>query len=105
VLLSPMTSIVGVLLDQLGIRSPAASLAGPFNSAGRISRVGCDVLIISGLEDRICPPYMAADLARRLGRSKVENVILPGVGHNDLLRRGPALWKLVGKFMHRPAVQ
>jgi hypothetical protein len=28
--------------------------------AGKISRVGCDVLIISGLEDRICPPYMAA---------------------------------------------
>jgi hypothetical protein len=28
-----------------------------------------------------------------------------GVGHNDLLRRGPALWDLVGKFMHRMAVQ
>lgn len=105
VLLSPMTSIVGVLLDQLGIRTAGASSVGPFNSAGKISRVGCDVLIISGLDDRVCPPYMAADLARRLGRSKVDNMILPGVGHNDLLRRGPAVWDLVGKFIHRAATQ
>ena len=80
VLLSPMTSIVGVLLDQLGIRSPGASSVGPFNSVGKISRVGCDVLIISGRDDRICPPYMAADLARRLGRSKV--------GQHNIARRG-----------------
>ncbi|MGH3151125.1 MAG: alpha/beta hydrolase [Streptosporangiaceae bacterium] len=105
VLLSPMTSILGVLLDQLGIRSPGASSAGPFNSAGKIARAGCDVLIISGLYDRICPPYMAADLARRLGRSKVENLTLPGVGHNDLLRRGPAFWDLVGNFLHRAPAQ
>jgi pimeloyl-ACP methyl ester carboxylesterase len=105
VLLSPMTSILGVLLDQLGIRSPGASSAGPFNSAGKISRVSCDVLIISGLDDRICPPYMAADLARRLGRGKVENLTLPGVGHNDLLRRGPAFWDLVGNFLHRAAAR
>jgi pimeloyl-ACP methyl ester carboxylesterase len=93
-----------VLLDELGIRSPGASSVGPFNSAGKISRVGCDVLIINGLDDRICPPYMAAYLARRLGRSKVENIILPGVGHNDLLRQ-PALWDPVGKFVHRAATQ
>jgi uncharacterized protein len=105
VLLSPMTSIVGVALDRLGIRSPGASSVGPFNSAGKISQVGCDVLIISGLEDRICPPYMAADLARRLGRSKAEKIILPGVGHNDLLRRGPGLWDRIGQFIHRTATQ
>ena len=94
-----------MLLDELGIRTPGASSVGPFNSAGRISRVGCDVLIISGLEDRICPPYMAADLARRLGRSKVEKIMLPGVGHNDLLRRGPGLWDRIGQFIHRTATQ
>ena len=105
VLLSPLTSIVGVLLDRLGIRGPGASSVGRFNSAGKISRVGCDVLIISGREDRICPPYMAADLARRLGRGKVEIKILPGVGHNDLVRRGAALWGPVGKFIHRAATQ
>jgi pimeloyl-ACP methyl ester carboxylesterase len=104
VLLSPMTSIVvGVLLDQLGIRSPGLSSVGPFNSAGKISRAGCDVLIISGRDDRVCPPYMAADLARRLGRSKAESITLPGVGHNDLLRRGPAVWDPVGKFIRRAA--
>jgi pimeloyl-ACP methyl ester carboxylesterase len=35
VLLSPMTSIVGVLLDKLRIRSAGASSVGPFNSAGK----------------------------------------------------------------------
>ncbi len=91
---------------MLGKSAPdsGASSVGPFNSAGKISRVGCDVLIISGLDDRICPPYMAADLARRLGRGMVENIILPGVGHNDLLR-GPALWDPIGKFIHRAATQ
>jgi uncharacterized protein len=105
VLLSPMTSIVGVVLDQLGIKSPGASSVGPFNSAGKISRAGCDVLIISGLDDRICPPYMAVDLARRLGPTNVENVMLPGVGHNDLLGRGPAVWDPIGTFIHRAATQ
>jgi pimeloyl-ACP methyl ester carboxylesterase len=103
VLLSPLTSIAGVALNMLGIRWSGAGLFGPFNAAKRAADVACDVLLIAGQDDTLCPPSMAGELAGRLDRASVQVVTMPGTGHNDLLSRGTELWAPIGAFVHRKA--
>jgi acetyl esterase/lipase len=56
------------------------------------------VVMISGILDRLVPPYVADDYARAMRRehSKAVAVIdLPGAGHFDLVTPGTAAWREV----------
>jgi acetyl esterase/lipase len=57
------------------------------------------VVMISGILDRLVPPYVADDYARAMQRkyaTPVELVDIPGAGHFDLVTPGTAAWEEVG---------
>lgn len=54
------------------------------------------VVVVSGILDRLVPPYVAHDYARavrRAGAADVELVDLPGAGHFDLVTPGTPAWE------------
>jgi acetyl esterase/lipase len=56
------------------------------------------VVMISGILDRLVPPYVADDYARGMLRkhaTPVELVDIPGAGHFDLVTPGTAAWEEV----------
>jgi fermentation-respiration switch protein FrsA (DUF1100 family) len=53
------------------------------------------VVMISGILDRLVPPYVAHDYARALRRKQgavIELVDIPEAGHFDLVTPGTAAW-------------
>lgn len=56
------------------------------------------VVMVSGILDRLVPPYVADDYARVMRRAHSKAVTLveiPGAGHFDLVTPGTAAWKEV----------
>lgn len=56
------------------------------------------VVMVSGILDRLVPPYVAADYARLMRRTHSKAVTLvdiPGAGHFDLVTPGTPAWKEV----------
>ncbi|HKU17529.1 MAG TPA: alpha/beta hydrolase [Steroidobacteraceae bacterium] len=56
------------------------------------------VVMVSGILDRLVPPYVADDYARSMRRAHSKAVTLveiPGAGHFDLVTPGTAAWKEV----------
>jgi uncharacterized protein len=100
VLLSPMTSFLGCVIDLARVgRTPFTM--GPFDALSRARRVDCPTLIISGSEDALTRPWMAKELTKAMG-GHARLVSLTGVGHNNMLRSGPRLWDVVTDFLNLP---
>jgi pimeloyl-ACP methyl ester carboxylesterase len=56
---------------------------------------GGRVVLVSGVLDRLVPPYAAFDYQRaveRRGAAPVERVEIPGAGHFDLVTPGTRAW-------------
>jgi pimeloyl-ACP methyl ester carboxylesterase len=56
------------------------------------------VVMVSGILDRLVPPYVADDYARLMRRTHSKAVTLveiPGAGHFDLITPGTPAWKEV----------
>ena len=56
------------------------------------------VVMVSGIVDRLVPPYVADDYARLMRRTHSQTITLidiPGAGHFDLVTPGTAAWKEV----------
>jgi len=55
-------------------------------------------VMVSGILDRLVPPYLADDYARLMRRTHSKAVTLveiPGAGHFDLVTPGTSAWKEV----------
>ena len=54
--------------------------------------------MISGIFDRLIPPYVADDYARGMQKKHskaVAQIVIPGAGHFDLVTPGTQAWKEV----------
>jgi uncharacterized protein len=98
VLLSPLTNLLATALDlaRLGRAAPGI---GPFNSLAKASAIDCPTLVVNGAKDALTRPWMADKLTKALG-SHAQQVILPDVGHNDMLGTGDRLWNVVIDFLN-----
>jgi uncharacterized protein len=101
VLLSPMTSLLGCAIDLARIGKTTFAI-GPFDALSRASSVDCPTLLISGSEDALTRPWMAAELTKAMG-GPARLVSLPGVGHNNMLGSGDRLRNVVQDFLSSPA--
>jgi acetyl esterase/lipase len=57
------------------------------------------IVMVSGILDRLVPPYVAYDYARAMQRkhaTPIELVDIPGAGHFDLVTPGTRAWEEVG---------
>lgn len=100
VLLSPLTSLFATALGLAHLGRTTFPI-GPFNALSRAKRVDCPTLIVSGTQDMLTRPWMADELTKAMG-GHARLVSLPGVGHNNLMRAGPALWDVVQDFLRYP---
>jgi hypothetical protein len=53
------------------------------------------IVMISGILDRLVPPYVAHDYARAMRRKQgpiIQLVDIPGAGHFDLVTPGTTAW-------------
>jgi hypothetical protein len=100
VLLSPLTSMLACTIDLVRLGRTSFAI-GPFDALSRAGNVDCPTLIISGSEDALTRPWMANELAKAMGDG-ARLVILPGVGHNNMLRSGKVLWNVVNDFLDSP---
>ena len=88
----------GRLLTRLFTPSWRLRAAEPFrnlNPESAAARLTARVAIVQGADDTRVPPEQAHRLARGLG---IEPLILPGVGHRDILGR-PELHEAVIRFL------
>jgi acetyl esterase/lipase len=79
---------------------PATDSADPYAevSPAELPPPRARVVMISGILDRLVPPYVADDYARAMRRkhaTAVELVDIPGAGHFDLVTPGTAAWEEV----------
>jgi acetyl esterase/lipase len=77
--------------------APATTSTDPYPeiSPAELPRPRGRVVMISGILDRLVPPYVAYDYARAMRRKNptpVELVDIPGAGHFDLVTPGTAAW-------------
>src|SRR5262245_33026873 len=87
-----------------GIIDRLLTAAAPANPYAEISPAALPppaipVVMISGIVDRLIPPYLAHDYARALrrkGAPPVELVDIPDAGHFDLVTPGTRAWQEVG---------
>jgi acetyl esterase/lipase len=85
------------VLDRL---VPATASANPYAeiSPAALPPPNGRVVMISGILDRLVPPYVAHDYARVMRRKQAtstELVDIPGAGHFDLVSPGTAAWEEV----------
>jgi acetyl esterase/lipase len=76
---------------------PAASPAGAYAeiSPAALPPPNMRVVMISGILDRLVPPYVAHDYARAMRRKQepvIQLVDIPGAGHFDLVTPGTSAW-------------
>jgi pimeloyl-ACP methyl ester carboxylesterase len=58
--------------------------------------------MVSGILDRLVPPYVAFDYARAMrakGKALVELVDIPKAGHFDLVTLGTPAWAEVNRYI------
>ncbi|MFI7585667.1 alpha/beta hydrolase [Spongisporangium articulatum] len=101
VLLSPMSGVSGYVLSPLRLQGTPLRRLGPFAGVGRAARVRCDVLLVSGTDDRLTPTWMARDLAAQFERRpglRTELMLVDGAQHNDLFSY-PQVWRRTLSFL------
>jgi acetyl esterase/lipase len=79
---------------------PATDPAGAYTeiSPAALPPPNMRVVMISGILDRLVPPYVARDYARAVQRKQgpaIELVDIPGAGHFDLVTPKTAAWDIV----------
>jgi len=87
ILEAPFTSAADAAQHAFPFLPVTLFIEDPYDSLGRIDRIGAPLLIIHGERDQIVP----VDQGRRLlaaARAPKQGVFLPGAGHNDLFRYG-----------------
>jgi 3-oxoadipate enol-lactonase len=67
----------------------AARASGDFAWTAELGRIGCPVLIVQGLADRLTPPGGSVKMARGLRRARL--LMLEGAGHNIQIEQPVAL--------------
>lgn len=90
VLRSPFTSLPDVAAAHYPRALVRLVLRDRFESARHLAGSDVPVVVLSGDADVIVPPSSSAALAAAVGRLHDE-VVLPGVGHNDPVWFGPFL--------------
>jgi hypothetical protein len=74
-----------------------------FANASKLSLVRAPTLIIHGREDRLVPAADGQELYRRSAAADKHLLLIPGVGHNDLLFIGlRAYMEAIRAFVHSP---
>jgi len=74
-----------------------------FDTKARISTVHIPVLIVSGTQDELAPPWMAESIYGRANEPKLIRLI-DGAHHNDLLEpRDGSLLRVLRTFLEHPA--
>ena len=98
------------LLARLGVRLAGAEEGRDgFNNAAKMERIATPLLVIHGRNDRLIPPGDGRELYRHSAAGEANRTLLliPGAGHNDLLRLGQAAYfRAIGEFASadRPAI-
>ncbi len=67
------------------------------DTLGRLPRIQCPVLIISGADDQIIPPRYAEELRRRMPHA--QHVVVPGVGHALPIENPGQFSSLLARFL------
>jgi pimeloyl-ACP methyl ester carboxylesterase len=83
--------IIEKLAPQRGAADPYADI-----SPAQLPSPPGRVTLVSGILDRLVPPYVADDYARLMQRTHSKAVTLldvPGAGHFDLVTPGTAAWQ------------
>jgi acetyl esterase/lipase len=85
--------VIDRLVPMAGSSAPYAEI-----SPTALPPPGLRIVMISGILDRLVPPYVAHDYARAVRRkqaSVVELINISGAGHFDLVTPGTAAWEEV----------
>lgn len=84
------------IIDRLVPATGAAS-AYAETSPAELPAPSGEVVMISGILDRLVPPYVAHDYARAMQRKQttIDLVEIPGAGHFDLVTPGTEAWEKV----------
>lgn len=90
VLRSPFPSFVQVAEVHYPLLPVGRWLKDRYESADRLSASEVPVLVLHGDADTVVPSELSADVAARAG-NLLDEVVLPGVGHNDEVWFGPYL--------------
>ena len=69
-------------------------------SPAELPAPGAPVVMISGVLDRLVPPYVADDFARTRSRASTALVDIPGAGHFDLVMPGTPAYATVLQAIH-----
>ena len=101
ILVSPFTSARDMARAR-GLSGLLLSNSSPFDSARKISRVSCPLLVIHGDQDQIVPVELGLALFESYAGPK-RLVVVSGAAHNDVASvAGPSYWQSIGAFLIDP---
>jgi hypothetical protein len=84
------------IVERLKTPPPADPYAD--TSPAAMPPPGVEVLLVSGVLDRLVPPYVAHDYAAEMQRkygTRIERLNIAEAGHFDLVMRGTAAWEQI----------
>ena len=99
ILRSPFTSLSDMASVHYPFLPTGVLLWDRFDSFGRIGRVTCPVLVVTGDRDQVVPPAQSRQLYEAI-QSRARLVVVPGADHNDYaLLAGPELVEAIVRFV------
>lgn len=97
VLRSPPTSLVDIARVHVGWLPIAGTLVDTFHVRSYLEDSDVPVSVIHGTADDIVPSEQSAQVAAGAGRL-MEELVLPGAGHNDAVMFGPVVADVVARL-------